>query len=663
MPRQSDLFEPTAFSLKPEVGRTEPRLWVRRLGIWADANSPPLREIVLRPGFNIIWSPDSSDQEDGGNQSGGSLGHGSGKTLFCRLLRYVLGENHFAPDEQRDHIINAFPEGRVGAEIIIDGMPWAVLRPFAPSRRHFAIAERNLEQLLAENSEPTGIEPLLHALETCILSPEVAALIPTEHPRQAWLVALAWLSRDQECRFDKPLDWRSSDSDSGSPVRGQSVEWMLDAVRALIGAIDPQEFQLRMEIEPLKNQRDEATKEIEHRRWEATRLQKKLVTELQLTTRELPPGRLVIELLRTEAKSKLAQAAQVSPNLDVSNLDFLRQQAMQAHSKIERLKQELSSIDAALPLLEKFVNRIKGEMGAASTKWDEATNLVCPICAVPIDRALAEGCRLSHRLPDPEQAKQRMEKLRQELGREEQHLREARLEQKRLNHELLLAQAPDDEARLRLQAVEQLQIERNEVWFKAKRLRDDIERLDLLLAERQQQHHALETLTEKIETLRGRAAAFRDGRANVFQQLSLLFDVIIRALVGKNASGKVVVDGRGLRAVVELGGERTTAAIDSLKVIAFDLAALCMGMEGKTRLPPFLIHDSPREADLGIGIYHRLFHLAVDLERSSGRQPLFQYIITTTTAPPETFKNKEQPWLREKLRGAPSNERLMRRDL
>lgn len=82
--------------------------------------------------------------------------------------------------------------------------------------------------------------------------------------------------------------------------------------------------------------------------------------------------------------------------------------------------------------------------------------------------------------------------------------------------------------------------------------------------------------------------------------------------------------------------------------------------EGKTRHPGILIHDSPQDADPGGVIYASLFDLARKLE-AFGPAPLFQYIVTTTTEPPDEFRDK--PWLRLKLRGSPSNQRLLRKDL
>ena len=49
-------------------------------------------------------------------------------------------------------------------------------------------------------------------------------------------------------------------------------------------------------------------------------------------------------------------------------------------------------------------------------------------------------------------------------------------------------------------------------------------------------------------------------------------------------------------------------------MLALDLAVLCLSIEGATRVPAFLIHDSPREADLGLSIYHRLFRLVTEIE-------------------------------------------------
>ena len=98
MQEQPELFERYALSVTPPPGVTHPALWVRRLTIWKEPGVP-VRTVELKPGLNFIWSPDPADF--GGRSEAGELGHGAGKTLFCRLLRYCLGEDRFAPEDQR----------------------------------------------------------------------------------------------------------------------------------------------------------------------------------------------------------------------------------------------------------------------------------------------------------------------------------------------------------------------------------------------------------------------------------------------------------------------------------------------------------------------------------------------------------------------------------
>ena len=126
-----ELFSRPAFSLTPEPGRTGPKLWVRRLVIWREPNDK-IRDVSLQPGLNIIWSPDSESRD-------APIGHGSGKTTFCRLLRFCLGEDSFAPDELRHRIGEKFPKGYVGAEILLEGEVWLVLRSLGDRRRDTVI--------------------------------------------------------------------------------------------------------------------------------------------------------------------------------------------------------------------------------------------------------------------------------------------------------------------------------------------------------------------------------------------------------------------------------------------------------------------------------------------------------------------------------------------
>ena len=655
MPRQLELLERSGLEIQPGAGRSEPRLWIRRLVIWSEPGVI-LREVILRPGLNIIWAPDPADRPSDTEEA--APGHGSGKTLFCRLLRYCLGEDRFAPSEQREKIVATFPNGMVGAEIMVDGTQWAVVRPIGTTRKHFAIRDTAVGAVKID-ADPSGMDPFLEAVTASILSDDVAALVPVNDRLNAWPVALAWLARDQECRFDKPLDWRSADSDSGSPARTLSAQEHLDAVRAFIGAIIPEESKLRTEIGELQTQRDRTGRDATQQAREVDRLRARVLGELGQGSDDLPPGRMAVEPMRKAAIHRLAQLSQLDSAVDLSDVADLRSEAEEARLRLEELNRRLAVEGARIKEIEGLVARINGEFPGASAHAAAADQPVCEICEVPIDRALAEGCRLSHKLPDLDAAKRRMERLEHDRSRETSRLEASRTERGRIIAQLDPAQRHFESTGESVEAVARMREARTDAWYKARRVIDDVDWLDELLMEQERiQSHPAE-LDRAIEDKREQAGSFRAAHAKTFHRLSRLFDAILRELIGPEVTGRVFLDGNGLKLSVELGGERSTAAIDSLKVIAFDLAAMCMSIEGQAHQPAFLIHDSPREADLGLSIFHRLFNVARKME-DIGVRPVFQYIVTTTTKPPSELSRA--PWLAGTFGGA-TTERLLKRDL
>jgi hypothetical protein len=178
---------------------------------------------------------------------------------------------------------------------------------------------------------------------------------------------------------------------------------------------------------------------------------------------------------------------------------------------------------------------------------------------------------------------------------------------------------------------------------------------------------ASEVLRE-LDGLKGRLArqqereaelgvALRRVRTENKQRLSVVnryFNALLKLVADEEAEGDIGVSGRGLELSIVEGDIRSSTAIGMLKVLLFDLASMVLAAKGKTFFPAFLIHDSPREADLGLGHYHAIFEAVCELEGASSG---FQYIITTTTAPPEGLK--VTPWLRLRLQGHPAQERLL----
>ena len=331
-----DLFPNAPFSVEPEPGRTGPRLWVKRFCIWSELGVL-VREIELREGLNIIWSPDSRDGK-------APIGHGAGKTTFCRLLRYCLGEETFGSRDQRSRIQSAFPKGQVGIEMMLDGQQWGVLRSISGRGRDIVLQGATLEQA-QESDVPTTMEPLVSAIQNQIL-PGVAALMPPNvAPSEVWQAALAWLSRDQECRFGHALEWRHSSTESLSPVRDLSKEHTLQIVRAIIGSITGEELLLQKEGTAAGSDAESTSNQIDRLDGEIKRVQVKLGAALGTAAINGGIGPLDMAAIEQAIRERF-------PELSPLQASAVRERKRRASAERERAQEKFSGLSSDLRDLE-----------------------------------------------------------------------------------------------------------------------------------------------------------------------------------------------------------------------------------------------------------------------------------------------------------------------
>jgi hypothetical protein len=660
MPQQPDMFEAPKLAVVPVAGLHQPRLWVRRLVIWAEPGGEKLRDIPLRPGLNVIWSPDGSDEATSDDDEK-VIGHGSGKTLFCRLLRYSLGEQRFADDGQREQIAVAFPNGIVGAEVILDGVCWAVVRPLGIRRRHVAVANGNLDDIASGDGATTSIDPLIDAIEQSIMTPDVASLARLQGGQKAWPIALAWLSRDQECRFNDVLDWRSTSSGSDAPRPASGVESgpRVEAMRAFLMAMTTEEQDTRRLVETLRESLASHEREVANLDWDIKRRYKRLTAQLGLIAQSLPDLPLLIGPMRQAASDRVALAAKL-PAGDPTGLAAARKVLDEAQGQLRKLEAERDTFAVRLEAEDRTLVALNNEIPGLSFSAENAGSQVCPICEVPIDRAIAEKCGLSHKLHNPDECRARFESKRVEVQDQQQRIAALKTRRTTVLQDIAISTQSVDRAQKRVSSLEGAIDARSTAWQEANRIQYDVERFAEMIADRDQANKNRRICNDKLTAERERLGGFRTKQGQVFAGLTNKFAPIVRRLINPEAKGTVTLNATGFDIKIDAGGDRRTSAIQSLKVIAFDLSCLCLSIEGATRVPSFFIHDSPREADLGLSIYDEIFHMVRDLETLTA-VPLFQYIITTTTRPPEGFRN--DPWLALTLRGAPGSERLLRRDL
>ena len=620
--------------------------------IWREPNVV-LRDIKLRPGFNVVWSPDSVTQDS-------PIGHGGGKTTFCRLLRFCLGEDTFAPDDLRRRIGEVFPKGWVGAEIVLDGKAWTVLRSLGHRRRDVVWESGSLDEAFAGEREPTGMEPLIEALTQNIMGDSPKLMPSNIGSDAAWKALLAWITRDQECRFSHVLNWRSSESDSSSPVVNRSGEDKLLVVRAIIGALSSNEMAAQQQEESQKKKVAGNKTYLGHLEWQLRRIRPNLETGLEKQGAVLSGTPVDVALLKQAAADQLSQALNVPEHTSSSDVEQARRHRDQAKDETDGLQRKVEQLGDDIQAKKYEQSYIRGELPGAHAQLINERNPVCPICKIPIDQVLAKGCNISTETCD-------LHSLQMEITRKEDRIRvldqeisSLRTKEPTLKAEVANALGLFNELDEALHKIEKALDASSKSVRGAQRLVEDVERYEELFAEHDRVQIDDGSAESELEKTRESIAQYRQSSSAIIARLSNWFDIVLRELVPGDIQGTVKLDGNGLKLSVELGGVRSTVAIDSLKVVTFDLAVLAMSLERSLFFPGMLIHDSPREADLSEAIYKRLFVFVDKLERY-GPAPLFQYILTTTTAPPEHYQTS--PWLCLEVKGAPAEERLLKVDL
>ncbi|WP_283404330.1 hypothetical protein [Sphingopyxis sp. Geo25] len=638
MPSQPDLLAITLDDVVPAPDQSGPRLWVRRLVIWGGVGNV-IRDVTLRPGLNIIWSPDSGKDNE-------AMGHGGGKTSFCRLLRYCLGENSFGSQTLREMIARQLPDGYVGAEIVLDGETWIVVRPIGTGNRHYCAKGEALDDAFVGDMANTGIAAFRDAVTQALMT-EAASRMPLLHPsEEAWEVTLAWLTRDQECRLLAALDWRAAQtqSQSASRQRQLSKEDRLVIVRLLINALSA------AEMTAAKAARDLGGK-IEQARNQRRRLEY-LVEDLQAGLSQKFGGIDAQPDFWKEKATEVAQAVEsaVDPELQ-AKLVKARSDRAAAEKALQPIYIRLAEIDKELASKGEFKKILDNAAAKAHTHVYDVQNPVCKTCGQKMDQAAQDF--VTERQQEKDDVVGQLTSLANDISG-------LTTEKDSLKYQQATAEqglAPLADAVIKL---EKALIEQSKRQSEAKGDVAMSTRYTTHLGELQSSAKAIEELTATQGEETRKATEQRNASLQTVARLSLLFDAVLKFLIPDGASGTINLDQNDLNLRLQMGGERSTAAVDSLKIVAFDLAALLLTIEGRTQLPAFLIHDSPREADLGLSIYNRLFMLGDKLE-GMGPSPLFQYIVTTTTAPPEAYR--KEPWQRLELHGAPPDKRLFAADL
>lgn len=673
-----DLYR--ALSLKPVAEKAEPDVWIRRVVIYKQIAPEPvvIREVSLTKGLNVIWAEEPDDD----NPSAEITGHSAGKTTFCRLLRYVLGEKTFGTKAGMDLIRKAFPSGYVGAELCVRRQWWAVIRPIGNGRNSYIKAAATIEELLDDRKQPAyqddytakiGLDALLDNLET-------GAIVRTNETIQ-WGHLLAWCTRDQEARFQNVYDWRSPRSESDWPNFRFSKADPLFVMRTLLGLFLPDELKGEEKLAKLLQDQEELEKQLDDLKREPQFRVNLYEKELRHRLQAVLPDEQGLE-------ERPLHWDQLHPDLDrltdkaVGKLDEDITDVEGEHKTLQAQIDNLGGTIRSFEDREKALDVLFGVDAAAGRELDQGVVQRQKVRDL-LDQHGEATCILGNVLYSDCSYVQKRQQTLQFTQLQDAHAME-QAEARRVEAQNAVKaqkkQIQDDIARLNHERG-LLQVKRDALWAgireKRENIRDIMNARDQLATWTERRNRAgeypgLDECQRNLTEVNGKIEKLEAGLSKLLAQhdrnrdlIASIFSGAVRAVLSSGTyDGRVSLANRELEFRITHGPAMSGEAVETLSVLLADVACLVYNsVSEKSRLPGFLLHDSPREADLGLRIYRSFIRLVAALQSHFGSAAAcpFQYILTTTTSPPPELQH--EPFIKMRLNAAEPKELLLKRNI
>lgn len=630
--RSGKLFS-TALAVSPKHRR--PRLVVRRWAVWNERGQllrevPRPEEGDLDAGTNIIWAADTPATK----KTSASIGHGVGKTSFCRLLRFGLGDE--LPADLRNRFVRVFGDGRLALSVEVDGKTFMVVRSIQ-SPAHALVTDQ------IDFSEVPKLD-LKSRAALATLRERLSACFP-EADVDTWPRVLPTVTRDQDARRDVAT-WREP-STGKKETRSAELLLGMGLYSKNVGESEEIERQRKHAADAAEKAVTEEAAQLEQRAlWNAARLR-----------RQLGLAKIAEDDNAIAGAERVAGAAKaiVGETEAPPGLIWLRDSAAALHQRIRATDQSLSQAEAQLAYFKSLLDvhdESRRQLEAAESKFQRASQTkptVCVACEQPLTSAAAEAKHQSHAQEELASVRRNLADL--DVKRSAASVSRDNWASKLCDTKTLLTglEAEGRAADAQLADAEAAYQQALGVARLVEREASDLVRLI-----------KRPPRTPKKKERRSKAASGMEAdvlrRRNLLQQK---YDAILRDLLGDEAHAEISFAGNVINSSLDLDGPIGGTALQVLSVRAFDIAAMLLRAEGHVPGPAFLVHDSPRDGDMSPVLYERYFRLLLKLEELGG--PCFQMFVTTTTPPPEE-PSQVRERIRLTLRGAPE-ERLFGRAL
>lgn len=634
-----------ASKLPYAITRPDPLVWVSRLVLFESLDPvQPIeeRDIPLFRGLNIVWAKENEDDDD----TSLVAGHGVGKTTFCRLLRYCLAEDSIGNQRLTRRIRETFSHGGVGAHVHIAGVRWAIVRPLGTAPVSYALEGGTVEGLLANRPGRGSFQPFRERLEA--VTQTAGSSLPAR-----WEHVLAWCSRDQETRYQHLCDWRASRSESGTTAFKKPRADAMQFLRIVLGLLTAEEVAAHTRLARIEEELKQISDQIAERQREPTywvrQRRKELRRRFQIEQAETAPF----------AEDNLFSL----PKLVTTRREELQRQVRELNDQVRPLDQQIAILAARRSEV--------GQLATTQSASSEATQATADTVAGHVEelerlqRFLQENpytyCDYGNvSLSDCQHVERRLVQL-------DTDIRRARAQAApEIGARDQAAAAMRAVAGRASQTVQQLDQQLAELHQRRRQLLDDRasrEREARELAEAWtdllQWNGILtrETADQEMTRLQGQRSALEAEQAQLEQQsrqsparhrsalerYRVWFNFLVGEVLPGGYSGSVALQDGEVAYDIAHGNLLAGEAVETLTLLLADVSWLLAGAAGMGRHPGLLVHDSPREADLGARIYRRFLQALGMLHGLLGGKDAapFQYIVTTTTPPPSELHADE----------------------
>lgn len=634
--------------------KKQPVVFISKLVIYKSISPIEIiREIKFSLGVNVISTLHDESKYDNVD----IIGHSVGKTTLCRFIRHILGESTYSNETSSHLISKKFPEGWIGAEITVHNISYAVLRHIGTGNFQSRIAQNtSLESLIVESNKTPSKYNV--SQESYVSKLGLNSPYSFENPRCTentdWLQVLAWCSRDQESRYKSLYSWRDPESFSKTPIFSSAKEGPLYVIRYLLGLINEEET--RLERENLNIQRNIESKRVRLKKLETIpQIQASLLAnELKKLITKIVPD------VNFSAK-KILNPPEELPNIedsienDIKECGILNKEYKKELNDIEerkyRIKERLDVLAEEYRHLNNkkdqytlsySLNKIKREQSKGSDdkfleeyeakKTCECTLGGCIIenCTYVIDKKSEIDSRILNN--------KSFDEFRSNLNETDKNILnkikdlDSRIEIIQTEKQSL--EAEDHEITEKRVQIKLFWARMNEIIYELKQYSKEIvnpsENIEFTQLQKEIKNLdiSLESNKNRLKTLISIHEKNKDILASIFNFSTR------NILIGSSCNGTVSFKERNINFAIKRNNFLFGQAMGVLSVLLADISSLVYSIINENSMHPlFLIHDSPKEADLDDRIYGSFISFMVNLSKTFEKPP-FQYIITTTTPPP-----------------------------